>query len=74
MGLENFRISLPEVHPNLLYGLLYGEVCFGLTSIVGILGVVDRMEGGRKTIEEAGYSVQTMTTIRDLGVEPDSPG
>ena len=42
--------------------------------VVGILGVVDRMEGGRKAIEEAGYSVQTMTTIRDLGVEPDSPG
>ena len=39
-------------------------------TVVGILGVVDRMEGGREAIEAAGYSVQTMTSIRDLGVEP----
>jgi orotate phosphoribosyltransferase len=42
--------------------------------VVGVLGVVDRMEGGRDTIEAAGYPVLTMVTVRDLGVEsrPDS--
>jgi orotate phosphoribosyltransferase len=40
--------------------------------VLGVLGVVDRMEGGREAIEEAGYSVLTMVSIRDLGVEPDS--
>ena len=39
--------------------------------VVGVLGVVDRMESGRATIEKAGYPVLTMVTIRDLGVEPD---
>ncbi len=39
--------------------------------VVGVLGVVDRMEGGRAAIEKAGYPVLTMVTIRDLGVEPD---
>ncbi|MFB3069742.1 MAG: orotate phosphoribosyltransferase, partial [Gemmatimonadales bacterium] len=40
--------------------------------VLGVLGVVDRMEGGREAIEEAGYTVLTMASIRDLGVEPDS--
>ena len=39
--------------------------------VAGVLGVVDRMEGGRAAIEKAGYPVLTMVTIRDLGVEPD---
>lgn len=39
--------------------------------VVGVLGVVDRMEGGSAAIEKAGYPVLTMVTIRDLGVEPD---
>jgi len=39
--------------------------------VAGVLGVVDRMEGGRAAIERAGYPVLTMVTIRDLGVEPD---
>jgi orotate phosphoribosyltransferase len=41
--------------------------------VLGVLGVVDRMEGGRSAIEEAGYAVQTMVTIRDLGVDPNAP-
>ena len=40
--------------------------------VLGVLGVVDRMEGGKEAIEEAGYSVLTMASIRDLGIEPDS--
>lgn len=38
--------------------------------VVGVLAVVDRMEGGREAIEEAGYDVRTMVTVRDLGVDP----
>lgn len=41
--------------------------------VVGVLAVVDRMEGGRDSIEGGGYSVETMVTIRDLGVDPESP-
>ena len=41
--------------------------------VAGVLCVVDRMEGGRKAIEEAGYPVETMVSIRELGVEPKSP-
>ncbi len=36
--------------------------------VVGVLAVVDRMEGGREAIEAAGYPVLTMVTVRDLGV------
>lgn len=41
--------------------------------VVGVLAVVDRLEGGRDSIESGGYSVETMVTIRDLGVDPESP-
>ncbi len=41
--------------------------------VVGVLAVVDRMEGGRDAIEAGGYSLETMVTIRDLGVDPESP-
>ena len=40
-------------------------------TVVGVLGVVDRLEGGRAAIEQSGYPVQTMVTVRDLGVDPD---
>ena len=40
--------------------------------VVGVLAVVDRMEGGKASIEGGGYSVETMVTIRDLGVDPES--
>ncbi len=41
--------------------------------VVGVLAVVDRMEGGRDSIESGGYALETMVTIRDLGVDPESP-
>ncbi len=42
--------------------------------VVGILAVVDRLEGGREAIQEAGYDVRAMVTVRDLGVDPAKEG
>ena len=36
--------------------------------IVGVLAVVDRLEGGRSRIEAMGYPVVALTTIQDLGL------
>lgn len=36
--------------------------------VVGILAVVDRLEGGREVIERNGYHVVSLTTIAELGV------
>ena len=41
--------------------------------VVGVLAVVDRMEGGRQKLEDRGYAVQAMVTIQDLGVDPKGP-
>jgi orotate phosphoribosyltransferase len=37
--------------------------------ILGVLAVVDREEGGRATIEAAGYSVVALTTSTRLGIK-----
>jgi orotate phosphoribosyltransferase len=36
--------------------------------VVGILAVVDRLEGGSKALEDRGYRVISLTTIADLGI------
>jgi orotate phosphoribosyltransferase len=41
--------------------------------VVGVLAVVDREEGGRRTLEDAGYPVEALVAARDLGLAPD-PG
>lgn len=41
---------------------------FGL-QVDRILAVVDRLEGGREAIEAAGLTLQTLVTVRDLGIE-----
>lgn len=38
-------------------------------SILGVLAVVDREEGGRATIEAAGYAVVSLTTSTRLGIK-----
>ena len=38
--------------------------------VVGVLGVVDRDEGGLGEIQKAGVRVETLLSIRDLGLEP----
>lgn len=40
---------------------------FGL-KVDRILAVVDRLEGGREAIEAAGLQLQTLVTVRDLGI------
>ncbi len=37
--------------------------------IVKIVGVIDRMEGARANIEAAGYKMDALFTIKDLGIE-----
>ncbi len=36
--------------------------------VLGVLTVVDRQEGGRATLEQAGFEVESMVTARDLGL------
>ncbi len=38
--------------------------------VVGVLALVDRLEGGRGVIEEAGHPVRVLITIEDLGIQP----
>lgn len=35
-----------------------------------VIAIVDRLEGGREAFEQRGYRLDTLLTIRDLGVEP----
>lgn len=41
---------------------------FGL-EVQGILAVIDRLEGGRESIEAAGLSLKTLLTVRDFGIQ-----
>ena len=38
--------------------------------VLGILAVVDREEGGRAALEQAGYAVETLVSVTDLGLTP----
>ena len=38
--------------------------------IIGVLGIIDRLEGGREAMAAKGYALQTLLTIRDFGLEP----
>ena len=38
--------------------------------VIGVLGIIDRLEGGREAMAAKGYSLQTLLTIRDFGLEP----
>jgi orotate phosphoribosyltransferase len=37
--------------------------------ILGVLAVVDREEGGRQSLEQAGYTVRSLTTVGELGLK-----
>jgi len=36
--------------------------------VLGVLAVVDREEGGRAALQQAGYEVEALVTGRDLGL------
>lgn len=38
--------------------------------VLGVLAVIDRLEGGREAFAARGYSLQTLLTVRDFGIEP----
>jgi orotate phosphoribosyltransferase len=38
--------------------------------IRGVIAIIDRLEGGRETLAARGYSLKTLLTIRDFGLEP----
>lgn len=42
---------------------------FGL-KVVGVLAIIDRMEGGAEAFAARGYPFQSLLSIRDFGIEP----
>jgi orotate phosphoribosyltransferase len=38
--------------------------------VAGVLGIIDRLEGGAAAFAAKGYTLQTLLTIRDFGLEP----
>jgi orotate phosphoribosyltransferase len=41
--------------------------------VSGVLAVVDREEGGREAIAQAGYPLRSLVSLADLGLPPDHP-
>jgi orotate phosphoribosyltransferase len=44
---------------------------FGM-KVVGVLAIIDRMEGGAQAFAQRGYPLASLLTIRDFGIEPPS--
>ena len=42
---------------------------FGM-KVVGVLAIIDRMEGGAQAFAQRGYPLSSLLTIRDFGIEP----
>jgi orotate phosphoribosyltransferase len=42
---------------------------FGL-KVIGVMGIIDRMQGGAEAFATRGYPFSTLLTIRDFGIEP----
>lgn len=38
--------------------------------VVGVVAIIDRMEGGAQNFEKNGYTFRSLLTIRDFGLEP----
>ena len=43
----------------------------GGANVLGVLAVVDRDEGGREAITEAGFSLRSLVSLADLGLPPE---
>lgn len=42
---------------------------FGM-KVIGVLAIIDRMEGGAQAFAQHGYPLSSLLTIRDFGIEP----
>ena len=42
---------------------------FGL-QIVGVMAIIDRLEGGAQAFADAGYELKSLFTVRDFGIDP----
>jgi orotate phosphoribosyltransferase len=42
-------------------------------SVIGVLAVVDRDEGGREAVTQAGYPLRSLVSLADLGLPPEAP-
>ena len=42
---------------------------FGL-KVTRVIGIIDRLEGGRQALEAKGYPLASLFTVRDFGIEP----
>jgi orotate phosphoribosyltransferase len=38
--------------------------------VLGVIAIIDRLEGGREAFAQRGYELRTLLTIRDFGIEP----
>lgn len=38
--------------------------------VIGVIAIIDRMEGGAQAFESKGYAFQSLLSIRDFGIEP----
>ncbi len=47
-----------------------GEIVAAGASVTAIIAVVDRLQGARERIEEAGYAFDSLFSVRDLGIDP----
>jgi orotate phosphoribosyltransferase len=42
-------------------------------TVIGVLAVVDRDEGGREAVIQAGYPLRSLVSLADLGLPPGTP-
>jgi orotate phosphoribosyltransferase len=38
--------------------------------VLGVIAIIDRLEGGAEAFAEHGHTLRTLLTIRDFGIEP----
>ena len=42
--------------------------------VLGVIAIIDRLEGGAEAFAEKGYQLRPLLTIRDFGIEPPGDG
>ena len=40
--------------------------------VLGVVAIIDRLEGGAEAFAEHGYHLRTLLTVRDFGIEPQA--